>query len=82
LGGFFFYIYTKNNDMGKVQMLKNVNDGIAYHKADSIYEVSNETEKLYIEKGWAMKVKAKKEKKDEEIIIDQISDDEILETII
>jgi hypothetical protein len=66
--------------MGKVQMLKNVNDGIAYHKADLIYEVSNEIEKLYIEKGWAMKVKQPKTKKEEPII--EISDDEILETII
>lgn len=66
--------------MGKVEMLKNFNDGTVYHKAGTIQDVSSETEKLYLEKGWAIKLNAPKIKKDEPIA--EISDDEILETII
>ena len=68
--------------MGKITMLKNVNDGINYHKAYSIFDVSSEVEKLFISKGWAIKSSKKVEEiVEEEIeeIIDPVIDDESLE---
>lgn len=66
--------------MGKVEMIKNVDDGITYRKAGTIQDISSDLEKLYLEKGWAIKVKQPKTKKEEPII--ELSDDEILETLI
>ena len=68
--------------MGKITMLKNVNDGINYHKAYSTIDVSSEVEKLFISKGWAIKSSKKVEEiVEEEIeeIIDPVIDDESLE---
>ena len=72
--------------MGKITMLKNVNDGINYHKAYSTIDVSSEVEKLFISKGWAIKSSKKVEVIVEEIveeeieeIIDSVIDDESLE---
>jgi hypothetical protein len=64
--------------MGKITMLKNVNDGINYHKAGSIIDVSSEVEKLFISKGWAIKSSKKVEEIIEEII-DPVIDEESLE---
>ena len=68
--------------MGKITMLKNVNDGINYYKAYGIFDVSSEVEKLFISKGWAIKSSKKIEEIiEEEIeeIIDPVIDDESLE---
>ncbi len=68
--------------MGKITMLKNVNDGINYYKAYGIYDVSSEVEKLFISKGWAIKSSKKVEEiVEEEIeeIIDPVIDEESLE---
>ena len=68
--------------MGKITMLKNVNDGINYHKAYSTIDVSSEVEKLFISKGWAIKSSKKLEEiVEEEIkeIIDPVIDEESLE---
>jgi hypothetical protein len=68
--------------MGKITMLKNVNDGINYYKAYGIFDVSSEIEKLFISKGWAIKSSKKVEEViEEEIeeIIDPVIDDESLE---
>lgn len=68
--------------MGKITMLKNVNDGIKYHKAGSIVDVSSDIEKWFISKGWAIKSSNKVEEiVEEEIeeIIDPVIDDESLE---
>ena len=68
--------------MGKITMLKNVNDGIHYYKAYGIFDVSSEVEKLFISKGWAIKSSKKVEEiVEEEIeeIIDPVIDDESLE---
>jgi hypothetical protein len=68
--------------MGKITMLKNVNDGINYYKANGIFDVSSEVEKLFISKGWAIKSSKKVEEiVEEEIeeIIDPVIDDESLE---
>jgi phosphoribosylanthranilate isomerase len=68
--------------MGKITMLKNVNDGINYYKAYGIFDVSSEVEKLFISKGWAIKSSKKVEEIiEEEIeeIIDPVIDDELLE---
>ena len=68
--------------MGKITMLKNVNDGINYYKAYGIFDVSSEVEKLFISKGWAIKSSKKIEEiVEEEIeeIIDPVIDDESLE---
>lgn len=68
--------------MGKITMLKNVNDGINYYKAYGIFDVSSEVEKLFISKGWAIKSSKKVEEViEEEIeeIIDPVIDDESLE---
>ena len=68
--------------MGKITMLKNVNDGIHYYKAYGIFDVSSEVEKLFISKGWAIKLSKKIEEiVEEEIeeIIDLVIDDESLE---
>lgn len=68
--------------MGKITMLKNVNDGINYYKAYGIFDVSSEVEKLFISKGWAIKSSNKVEEViEEEIqeIIDPVIDDESLE---
>lgn len=67
--------------MGKITMLKNVNDGINYYKAYSTIDVSSEVEKLFISKGWAIKSSKKVEEIVEEIeeIIDPVIDDESLE---
>lgn len=68
--------------MGKVTMLKNVNDGINYYKAYGIFDVSSEVEKLFISKGWAIKSSKKVEEiVEEEIeeIIDPVIDEESLE---
>jgi hypothetical protein len=68
--------------MGKITMLKNVNDGINYYKAYGIFDVSSEVEKLFISKGWAIKLSKKVEEiVEEEIeeIIDSVIDDESLE---
>lgn len=62
--------------MGKITMLKNVNDGINYYKAYGIFDVSSEVEKLFISKGWAIKSSKKIEE-----IIDTIIDDGSLEII-
>ena len=62
--------------MGKITMLKNVNDGINYYKAYGIFDVSSEVEKLFISKGWAIK----SSKKVEEIIEDEI--EEIINPVI
>ena len=67
--------------MGKITMLKNVNDGINYYKAYGIFDVSSEVEKLFISKGWAIKLSKKIEEiVEEEIeeIIDPVIDDESL----
>lgn len=64
--------------MGKITMLKNVNDGINYHKAYSMIDVSSEVEKLFISKGWAIKSSKKVEEVIEEII-DPVIDEESLE---
>ena len=67
--------------MGKITMLKNVNDGINYYKAYGIFDVSSEVEKLFISKGWAIKSSKKVEEIKEEIeeIIDPVIYDESLE---
>ena len=68
--------------MGKITMLKNVNDGINYYKAYGIFDVSSEVEKLFISKGWAIKSSKKVEEIiEEEIeeIIDPVIDEESLE---
>lgn len=68
--------------MGKITMLKNVNDGINYYKAYGIFDVSSEVEKLFISKGWAIKSSKKIEEiVEEEIeeIIDPVIDDESLD---
>ena len=68
--------------MGKITMLKNVNDGINYYKAYGIFDVSSEVEKLFISKGWAIKSSKKVEEViEEEIeeIIDPVIDEESLE---
>jgi hypothetical protein len=68
--------------MGKITMLKNVNDGINYYNAYGIFDVSSEVEKLFISKGWAIKSSKKVEEiVEEEIeeIIDPVIDDELLE---
>lgn len=67
--------------MGKITMLKNVNDGINYHKAGSIVDVSSDIEKWFISNGWAIKSSKKVEEIVEEIeeIIDPVIDDESLE---
>ena len=68
--------------MGKITMLKNVNDGINYHKAYSTIDVSSEVEKLFISKGWAIKSSKKVEEIVEaeiEEIIDPVIDEESLE---
>ena len=68
--------------MGKITMLKNVNDGINYYKAYGIFDVSSEVEKLFISKKWAIKSSKKVEEiVEEEIeeIIDPVIDDELLE---
>jgi len=62
--------------MGKITMLKNVNDGINYYKAYGIFDVSSEVEKLFISKGWAIK----SSKKVEEVIEEEI--DEIINPVI
>lgn len=67
--------------MGKVEMLKNYNDGTNYFKAGTIQDISSDLEKLFLEKNWAKKLNAPKIKKEEKSI-DEISDDEILETLI
>ena len=64
--------------MGKITMLKNVNDGINYYKAYGIFDVSSEVEKLFISKGWAIKSSKKVEEVIEEII-DPVINDESLE---
>jgi phosphoribosylanthranilate isomerase len=64
--------------MGKITMLKNVNDGINYHKAYSTIDVSSEVEKLFISKGWAIKSSKKVEEVIEEII-DPVIDEESLD---
>jgi hypothetical protein len=71
--------------MGKITMLKNVNDGINYYKAYGIFDVSSEIEKLFISKGWAIKSSKKVEEVIEEIvqeieeIINPVIDEESLE---
>jgi phosphoribosylanthranilate isomerase len=67
--------------MGKITMLKNVNDGINYYKAYGIFDVSSEVEKLFISKGWAIKSSKKVEEIVEEIEqnINPVIDDESLE---
>lgn len=67
--------------MGKITMLKNVNDGINYHKAGSIVDVSSDIEKWFISNGWAIKSSKRVEEIVEEIeeIIDPVIDDESLE---
>jgi phosphoribosylanthranilate isomerase len=68
--------------MGKITMLKNVNDGINYYKAYGIFDVSSEVEKLFISKGWAIKSSKKVEGVIEEVIeeiIDPVIDEESLE---
>ena len=68
--------------MGKITMLKNVNDGINYYKAYGIFDVSSEVEKLFVSKGWAIKSSKKIEEIiEEEIeeIIDPVIDDESLD---
>jgi phosphoribosylanthranilate isomerase len=67
--------------MGKITMLKNVNDGINYHKAGSIVDVSSDIEKWFISNGWAIKSSKRIEEIFEEIeeIIDPVIDDESLE---
>jgi hypothetical protein len=68
--------------MGKITMLKNVNDGINYYKAYGIFDVSSEVEKLFISKGWAIKSSKKVEEViEEEIeeIIDPVIDEQSLE---
>lgn len=68
--------------MGKITMLKNVNDGNNYYKAYGIFDVSSEVEKLFISKGWAIKSSKKVEEIVEEVIeeiIDPVIDDESLE---
>jgi hypothetical protein len=67
--------------MGKITMLKNVNDGINYYKAYGIFDVSSEVEKLFISKGWAIKSSKKVEEIVEEIeeIINPVIDQESLE---
>ena len=65
--------------MGKITMLKNVNDGINYHKAYSTIDVSSEVEKLFISKGWAIK----SSKKVEEIVEEEIEEiEEIIDPVI
>jgi phosphoribosylanthranilate isomerase len=64
--------------MGKITMLKNVNDGINYHKAGSIVDVSSDIEKWFISNGWAIKSSKKVEEVIEEII-DPVIDEESLE---
>lgn len=63
--------------MGKITMLKNVNDGINYHKAGSIVDVSSDIEKWFISNGWA--IKSSKRVEEIEEIIDPVIDDESLE---
>jgi hypothetical protein len=67
--------------MGKITMLKNVNDGVNYYKAYGIFDVSSEVEKLFISKGWAIKSSKKVEEIVEEIeeIINPVIDEESLE---
>jgi phosphoribosylanthranilate isomerase len=63
--------------MGKITMLKNVNDGINYHKAGSIVDVSSDIEKWYLSNEWATKSSKKVEEIIEEII-DPVIDNELL----
>jgi len=67
--------------MGKITMLKNVNDGINYHKAGNIVDVSSNIEKWFISNGWAIKSSNKVEEIVEEIeeIINPVIDEESLE---
>jgi hypothetical protein len=67
--------------MGKITMLKNVNDGINYHKAGNIVDVSSDIEKWFISNGWAIKSSKKVEEIVEEIeeIINPVIDEESLE---
>lgn len=67
--------------MGKITMLKNVNDGINYHKAGNIVDVSSDIEKWFISNGWAIKSSKKVEEIVEEIEenIDPVIDDESVE---
>ena len=68
--------------MGKITMLKNVNDGINYHKASNVVDVSSEVEKWFISKGWAIKSSKKVEEVIKEVIeeiIDPIIDEQLLE---
>jgi phosphoribosylanthranilate isomerase len=67
--------------MGKITMLKNVNDGINYHKAGSIVDVSSDIEKWFTSNGWAIKSSKKVEEIVEEIekIIDPVIDEQSLE---
>lgn len=68
--------------MGKITMLKNVNDGINYHKAGSIVDVSSDIEKWFTSNGWAIKSSKKVEEiVEEEIeeIINPVIDEESLE---
>lgn len=55
--------------MGKITMLKNVNDGINYHKAGNVVDVSSDFEKWFISNGWAMKSSKKVAE-----VIEQITD--------
>ena len=68
--------------MGKITMLKNVNDGITYHKAGNVVDVSSDIEKWFISNGWAIKSSKKVEvlvEEEIEEIIDPVIDDESLE---
>jgi len=64
--------------MGKITMLKNVNDGINYHKAGNIVDVSSDIEKWFISNGWAIKSSKKVEEIVEEIeeIINPVIDED------
>jgi phosphoribosylanthranilate isomerase len=70
--------------MGKITMLKNVNDGINYHKAGSIVDVSSDIEKWFISNGWAIKSSKKVEEviqEEIEEIIDPVINEEYLEIV-
>jgi hypothetical protein len=58
--------------MGKITMLKNVNDGINYYKAGTIVEVSSDIEKWYLSNGWATKSSKKLDE-----VIDHVIEDKL-----
>lgn len=67
--------------MGKLLMSRTVFDGKVYHKAGNIVEVNSETEKWYLQKGFAYKFDDKIIEELEEIEETEIANEpEVIET--